>query len=440
MKKALLLILTVILAQAATAQDPDGAKFDKIDSLMNYFYNNGKFMGSITIREKEQVVFQGNYGFADVQAKIPATQDTKYKIGQATEIFTAAIIFQLVEEKKLKLTTKLSEFFPKVPNAEMITISQMLDHTSGIFDYTQATDFASYQYELQNRKAMADRLQEGTPAFAPGERAAYSAGNYLLLGYIIQDITKKTYKENVAARVVNRAQLKSTYGFGKISPKKKEAYSYMYQNGKWDLAPEWHESVAGGAFGLQSTPTDMTRFMRALFTGKIIRPESLKLMTASDTGNGMGVFFYPFAERRYIGHTGTIEGFTSVTCYYPKEDLSFSILSNAKNISTEDLIMGILSCYYKLPYRFPTFIEFTINEALLKSYEGNYATPALPFTINVKAVNGKLRVHADEQGTFYVSPISNTSFTHDAAGIIMDFTPTGFTLKQNGESTVFSKQ
>ncbi|MES2484508.1 MAG: serine hydrolase domain-containing protein [Bacteroidota bacterium] len=355
-------------------------------------------------------------------------------------MFTAAIIFQLIEEKKLKLTTKLSEFFANMPNAGAITISQMLDHTSGIFDYSAAADFASYQYELQNRKAMTDRLQAGTPAFTPGARAEYSAGNYLLLGYIIQDITKKTYKENVGGRIATRAQLKSTYGFGKLNPKKKEAYSYLFKNNAWDKAPEWHESVSGGAFGLQSTPTDMTRFMRALFTGKLIKPESLKLMTESETGNGMGVFFYPFAERRYIGHTGTIEGFTSVTCYYPKEDLSFSILANAKNISTEDLIMGILSCYYKLPYRFPSFINFSIDQALLTAYEGNYANPQLPFTINVKAVDGKLRVHADEQGTFYVTAITNTSFTHDAAGIVMEFTPNSFILKQNGEATVFTKQ
>jgi CubicO group peptidase (beta-lactamase class C family) len=440
MKKALSLIFSIVFVQAAIAQDTDGARYEKIDSLLNYFFNNGKLMGSITIREKDQVVFQGSYGFADIQAKTKATPDTKYKIGQATEMFTAAIIFQLIEEKKLKLTTKLSEYFPKMPNAEAITIGQMLDHTSGIADYTKSADFASYQYELQNRKAMTDRLSEATPAFAPGERAEYSAGNYLLLGYIIQDITKKSFKESVAGRIVNKAQLKNTYGFGKINPKKKEAYSYIYKNGNWDKAPEWHESVSGGAAGLQSTPTDMTRFMRALFTGKIIKPESLKLMTESETGNGMGVFFYPFAERRYVGHTGTIDGFTSVVCYYPKEDLSFSILMNAKNIETVDVITGVLSIYYKLPYRFPTFIFFAIDEALLKSYEGDYATPNLPFTINVKPVDGKLRVHADEQGTFYITPISNTSFTHDAAGIIMDFTPNSFTLKQNGESTVFTRQ
>ncbi|MES2484507.1 MAG: hypothetical protein V4581_00950 [Bacteroidota bacterium] len=77
MKKALL-ILCVILAQAAMAQDTDGAKYDKIDSLLNYLYSNGKFMGSVTIREKDQVVFQTTYGFADVQAKTKATSDTKY--------------------------------------------------------------------------------------------------------------------------------------------------------------------------------------------------------------------------------------------------------------------------------------------------------------------------------------------------------------------------
>jgi CubicO group peptidase (beta-lactamase class C family) len=440
MKKALLIIFSILLAQAANAQDKDGAKYAKIDSLMNYFYNKGKVMGSLTIRLKDKVVFEKSYGFAELDTKTPATADTKYKIGQATSLFTASIIFQLVEDKKLKLTDKLSEYFPKVPNADKITIAQMLDHTSGIADYTKADDFASYRYTLQNRKAMTDRLYAAAPAFEPGATAEYSAGNYLLLGYIIQDLTKKTYKENVTGRLVNKAELKNTTYAGKINPKKKEAYSYIFEGSNWVKAPEWHESVSGGAYGLVSTPNDLTKFIRALFTGKIIKPESLALMTQTETGNGMGVFYYPFAERRYVGHTGAIEGFTSVICYYPKEELSFSLLLNAKNIETLDLISGILSSYYKLPYRFPNFNKISVSEAILATYEGNYATPSLPFTINVKAVEGTLRVHADEQGTFYVAPLSNTTFTHDAAGIIMEFTQEGFTLKQNGTSTIFTKQ
>ena len=113
MKRLLISLFALLLAVPAFSQT-EGAKYRKIDSLLTYLYENNKFMGSVAIREKGEVVFEKAYGFADAEAKIPATEDTKYKIGSITKMFTASIIFQLIEEKKLKLDSKLSEFFPKI--------------------------------------------------------------------------------------------------------------------------------------------------------------------------------------------------------------------------------------------------------------------------------------------------------------------------------------
>jgi CubicO group peptidase (beta-lactamase class C family) len=439
MKKALLSLLTFILTLPVMAQN-EGAKFEKIDSLLTYLYNNNKFMGSVSIREKDKVVFEKAYGFADLQNKVPATPDTKYKIGSVTKMFTAAIVFQLIEEKKLTLDTKLSEYFPKIKNSAKITIADMLDHHSGIYNFTNDSVFMADPVKLRTRKDMTDLLYKYEPAFEPREKAEYSNSNYLLLGYIIQDITKKTYKENVTNRIIKKAGLKDTYYFGKINPKKNEAYSYSYKDGQWVQREEWHESIAGAAGALQSTPTDLTKFATALFEGKIIKPESLAEMNKMDMGYGRGLFNFSFAERKFVGHNGGIEGFTSVLGYYPKDNMAFSLIVNAENYSFNDMALGILSCYYKLPYRFPNFNMITVPDSVLKGYEGSYATPSLPFKIDVKVVDGKLRIHADEQGTFYVTAINNTTFTHDAAGVVMEFTPKGFILKQNGGQTVFAKQ
>lgn len=439
MKKTFLSLLILLISVPVLAQN-DGAKFRKIDSLLTYYYANNKFMGSVAIREKDKVVFAKAYGFADVENQTPAIVDTKYKIGSVTKMFTSTIIFQLIEEKKLTLKTKLSEFFPKIKNAEKITIGSMLNHKSGIFNFTADLTFSTYNTKLQLRKDMLDRLYSYPAAFEPDTKADYSNSNYLLLGYIIQDITKKTYKENVTARIINKVGLKNTYYFGKINPKKKEAYSYRYKNNQWEKSEEWSESIAGGAGALQSTPTDLTKFAQALFTGKLITPESLTEMTQIDMGYGKGVFNFPFGERKFVGHNGGIDGFSSVLGYYAKENLGFSLIVNAQNCDFNDLVLGILSCYYKLPYRFPNFSTVAIDDTILKSYEGNYSNPKLPFTINVKLVDGKLRVHADEQGTFYLNAISTTEFNHDASGVVMVFSPKGFTLKQNGAETFFTKK
>ena len=441
MKKTLLSLFAFVLAASTFAQQHEGAKFRKIDSLLTYLYANNKFMGSIAIQEKGEIVFEKAYGYADVETKTAATPKTKYKIGSITKMFTSAIIFQLVEEKKLTLDTKLSEFFPKIKNAGKITIADMLNHKSGIYNYTDNPEFGTYKSKLQNRKDMLNRLESYPAAFEPGEKAEYSNSNYFLLGYIIQDITKKPYKDNVMSRIVSKAGLKNTYYYSKINPKKNEAFSYSYADGKWIKTEEWHESIAGAAGGLQSTPADLTKFIKALFDGKIITKESLDQMTALDMGFGKGIFAYPFIERKFFGHNGGIESFWSVLGYYPKDDLGFSLLLNGDNYNNNDIVIGILSCYYKLPYIFPNFKTAKIEENVLKRYEGFYTTPSLPYKVDIKLVNGVLIAHATDQGSFPLNPLSETEFNFDPAGITITFTSKGFTLKQaDGSTTQFTKE
>lgn len=441
MRKILLSLLAFVLAAPLFAQEHEGAKFRKIDSLLTYLYANNKFMGSIAIQEKGEIVFEKAYGYADVETKTKATPKTKYKIGSITKMFTSAIIFQLVEEKKLKLDSKLSDFFPKIKNADKITIGDMLNHKSGIYNFTDSPDFDTYCTKLQNRKDMLTRIESYPSAFEPGTKADYSNSNYLLLGYIIQDITKKPFKDNVMSRIVTRAGLKSTYYFSKINPKKNEAYSYAYADGKWTRAEEWNESVAGAAGALQSTPADLTKFAKALFDGRIIKKESLDQMTVIDMGFGKGIFAYPFIERKFFGHDGEIESFTSVLGYYPKDDLGISLLMNGEEYNMNDIMIGILSCYYKLPYIFPNFKTAKISEEILKRYEGFYTNPELPFKVDIKLVNGVLTAHATDQGSFPLNPLSETEFNFDPAGITITFTSKGFTLKQaDGSSSKFTKE
>ena len=129
MKKLLLFVFT--FSSFTFAQD----KFTRMDSLLNYLHENNKFMGSLTIREGENVVFNKAYGFADVEKNIKADRFTRYKIGSISKTFTAVMVMQLIEEKKLTLQTKLNRFYPKMPNAEKISIYDLLHHRTGIVDF-----------------------------------------------------------------------------------------------------------------------------------------------------------------------------------------------------------------------------------------------------------------------------------------------------------------
>lgn len=436
--KKILLLLT--LASTITSVGQSEPKIRKIDSLMTYFASNDKFMGSLTIREKDKVIFEKAYGYADAENKIPANTETKYKIGSITKMFTSAIIFQLIEDKKLTLDTKLSEYYPKVKNADKITIAQLLGHQSGIFNFTDADEFESYIEAPQTKKQMVARIENFDSVFEPGTKAEYSNSNYMLLGYIIQDITKKSYKENVADRIIKKIGLKNTAYYGNVNPEKNEAYSYMYINGKWDKYNEWHESATFAAGGLQSTTTDLTKFVKALFDGKIVKKESLDEMIKIESGYGKGIFAFPFGERRFYGHTGGIEGFESSLGYYPKDDMSIALIANGANYDTNEIMIGLLSIYYKIPYPFPNLNFAEVDEAILKSYEGVYASPDMPMKIEIKYVDGKLMAQATGQGAFDLNPVSDTEFVFDPAGIKMAFSENKFVLNQGGMKMTFTKE
>lgn len=437
MKKFLLAFLIIVTATASAQTD---AKFHKIDSLLRYLANNNRFMGSVAIREKDRVVFERAYGFADLENKVKATPVTKYKIGSITKMFTAAVIFQLIEEKKLSLDTKLSAYYPMIKNADKITIGHLLNHHSGIYNYTNDESFGGKITRAFTKDEVLAMIAAYPSDFEPGTKGDYSNSNYILLGYIIEDITKKPYKDVVAERVIKKIGLRNTYYYSTIDPKKNEAYSYSYKGKKWEKREQWDESLVFAAGALQSTPADLTQFIKALFDGKIIKKQSLAELTKLDMGYGYGILQFPFGERKFFGHNGGIEGFSSALGYYPPDDMSFSLVVNGENYDYNDIVLGILSIYYKLPYQFPNVKMVDVAESILKSYEGTYSAPGFPMKIMIKFHDEALYAQATGQGEFPLTPVSNTEFVFNPAGVNIKFTANGFTLTQGGMKTVFTKE
>lgn len=436
MKKNIL-FLFLFLSFSIVAQEK--TRFNKIDSLLTYLYENNKFMGAISLQENGNTVFEKHYGFADVENNIPADADTKYRIGSITKTFTASIIFQLIEEKKLTLETKLSKFYPEIPNAGSITIGMMLNHKSGIANYTDNT-FQTYKTKPQTKRDMLKRIAALQPTFEPDTRAEYSNSNYLLLGYIIESITGKNYGDNVATRIVTKIGLKNTYYPKKGAPGKNEAFSYSYSDNKWIRTESWDLSVANAAGALVSTTSDLTTFINALFTGKIIKPTSLAQMTAIQQGYGKGLLQFPFSDKRFLGHNGIIEDFRSMVAYHSSDKTAISLIVNGNNYNENEILMGILSIYYKIPYRFPNLKTVAVDQKILKSYEGTYSTKQVPLQLTIKLENGELTGQATGQGAFPLKALSPTEFTFDAAGIEITFKNNGLLLKQGDSKLNFTKE
>lgn len=434
MKK--IIVLFLLIASVGFTQE----RFQRLDSLLTYLNDNNKFMGSVSLREADKVVFSKAYGFADVDANIEANNTTKYKVGSITKTFTATIIMQLIEEKKLRLETKLLRFYPKVQNADKISISDLLHHRTGIKDYINQDSLTVEDFANSDLKEVIyDKINKYESIFEPGSQFLYSNSNYYLLGGIIEKLTKESFAINVEKRIVKKLGLKNTsYPSGKIDSSLKESYSYLFNGSTWEKVTEWENHVAFAAGGIISTPDDLTEFMYSLFNGKLVKNPSLELMKDLKDGYGAALMQFPFGERKFYGHTGGIENFRAVVGYYPNDNLGVSLIVNGDNFNRNDIMIGILSIYYKIPFPFPNFDK--IDEALLQKYVGTYASTDVPIKIAITIKDGELIAQATGQSSFPLTPKSENEFVFQTAGIEIVFEDNKLTLKQGGQKFKFLKE
>jgi D-alanyl-D-alanine carboxypeptidase len=444
-RSAAILLAIALFSTIAFAQNSSSASL-KLDSLLNALETNQKAMASVTLSKNGQIVYSRAIGFISNSENTPvkSTPDTRYRIGSISKMFTAVMILQLIEEKKLTLGTPLSKFFKKVPNADSITIADLLDHHSGLFNFTNSEDYAKWETQMRTRKQMMELIEGQKPAFAPGQKGEYSNTNFVLLGYIIEDITGKSYQENLSQRITSRIGLKNTMYGGKINYAANEASSFEYADMKWVMLPETDMSIPGGAGSVVSTTPDLTVFITALFNGKLVNENSLKTMTTLKDGFGLGIFKIPFYSQSAFGHNGGIDGFSSSLAYFPEEKVSLAFCSNGLNYPMNDILIGLLSCYFGKPYAIPDFKTISLPAAQLESYEGEYTSEQLPLVITIKHDGNKLMAQATGQAPFPLTATSETEFRFDQYGIVMLFNKSasgaieGFILKQ-GKEYVYKK-
>jgi D-alanyl-D-alanine carboxypeptidase len=437
-------IFAVLLWVLALTYDVKAQNLNKskLDSFFNALNIHNKNMGSVAISSNGVVVYQKAIGYSLVngEVKTPASIKTKYRIGSISKMFTAVMIFQLIEEGKLSLITPLATWYPQLPNANKITISEMLDHRSGLHNFTNDTLYLSYMTKPQSEAAMIGIMEKQKPDFEPDTKADYSNTNFVLLGYIIEKITGKSYAEELKNRITSKIGLTDTYYGGKANTANNEAYSYSYQS-QWTQQPETDMSIPGGAGALVSTPTDLVKFIEALFGGNLISPKSLEQMKAMRDKFGMAMFEIPFYEKRAYGHNGGIDGFSSMLGYFPEDKLAVAYISNGVVYSTNDVMIAVLSIYFNKPFAIPEFKSFMVKTEDLDKYLGNYSSKDMPLKIVLTKNNTTLIAQATGQPQLALEAVDTDKFVYTPAVITIQFDPAKneFTVFQGGKTYLFTK-
>ena len=413
-----------------------------LDQLFDRLLEKNKGMGSLVLAKDGAVLYSRSFGYRQITEndKKLLTADTKYRIGSITKMYTAVMIFQLIEEGKLKLTDTLDKFFPQIPNASRITIAQMLSHRSGIPDL-QVEE--GWYLQPRTEDEIVAAIAKGQPQFEPDTRTAYSNTGYNLLGYIVEKAGGKSYPEALKERITSKIGLKDTYvGTGQADPAKNEAIAYKYIGG-WIEGSEPDLSIPGGGGSILSTPTDMTIFIKALFDLKLVSQDSLNQMTTQRDGEGMGITAFTFAGRTLYGETGGSGSSGAWLNYFPEEKLALAYTTNMKMYPVSDIVSGVFDIYWNRPFQIPAFEAFVVSPDVLERYVGTYSIVGTPAkmtvirdgaTLYLKAGNEQssgVPLEATAENKFTIGP--GTAFEFDVEkGLLI--------ITRGNVETVFTKE
>lgn len=294
--------------------------------------------------------WEGSAGVAARQPVVPMTPDTKVRIASISKIFTAVVVLQLVEEGVLELDAPMGTWLPElVPAADRITVRDLLQHTTGLYDYLEDRRYVARAYQNPNRLFEPAELvayaADFPPAFAPGAEGAwdYASTNFVILGMIVEAATGNSLGEEMRNRIFTPLEMEQTH----FAPDEEvpEPWARGYSQGTDQTAVAM--SFAYATANLVSTAGDMDRFAAALFGGELLEPASFEAMTTFVSGKGqynmptlaygLGLMRNNLAvgegpagarsddETLVMGHIGGFGGFRSALWHAPESGVTIAM-------------------------------------------------------------------------------------------------------------------
>ena len=289
--------------------------------------------------------WQGASGLGDLRANRPARAGDRFRIGSVTKSFLATVVLQLVGEGRLSLDDNLERWLPGlVPGGERITVRQLLNHTSGLYNYTDDLPEPPRRFRPRELVAIATGHK---PLFAPGTEFSYSNTNYILAGLLVERVTGQPLADQLERRIFQPLGLDDTelpttqralagpHARGYAPPDK----DWQVSDGPARLVDvtEMDTSWAWAAGAMVSTTADLARFYQALLGGQLLPPEQLKQMRttvdASQVGHGtrygLGLeVLRPGCGVELWGHGGSLEGYGTTAFSTPDANRQLVMVIN----------------------------------------------------------------------------------------------------------------
>jgi D-alanyl-D-alanine carboxypeptidase len=335
----------------------------------------------------EQGEWFSTSGVRNLATNSPLTASDRFQIGSITKTFVATTVLQLVESGVLKLDDTLSKWLPstlvgRIPFSNEIKISQLLNHTSGIFNYVDIIfDQGTSLFNTWTTEELIAFTYDRPPYFTPGTSWTYSNTNYVLLGEIVEAATGMNLSQVIRERILNPLGMNNTFFATE------ENVSGVV-NGYWDIDGDGrlndvsflNLSWAGASGNMVSNAQDLAHFAEALFGGKLLQPTTLQqMLTLVDTPNsntfngyGFGIARLRNVEGVVYGHNGLTLGYRANLWYSPEESLTYVDLQNTRVFT--NFVAPILTSFRAEQSGSIPEISFTLTPNQLNEAEGTVLT------------------------------------------------------------------
>ena len=292
------------------------------------------FSGVVLVARGDSVLYVGAFGEADKERRMPMRPETRFSIASITKTFATVAIAKLVEDGKLSWEDSLGSFFPEFPSAQArtrIRIKHLVTHTSGLREGFPDRPDAMGDYV----RAVAD-AQKDSLLYEPGSRTVYTNANYELLGAIIEQASGVPFYEYIRIHVFRPVGMEET-GFLELEGEP-EPFAFWYEKQHTDRGARFDERRPDHEFaeypapyaGAYSTAGDLFRFARALASGRILQPATVRLLFSPkpEAGNWGYGFDILDEERGLVGHGGGWFGHSHSLDLFTRSGYVAVILSN----------------------------------------------------------------------------------------------------------------
>lgn len=428
------IIFFIVFNNTLTSQNLE----EKIDNIVTPIYTTNEPGAVILIAKNGEPIYRKAFGQANLELNIQMQSNNVFEIGSITKQFTAVAILMLEEEGKLKLNDKLTKYIPDYPKqAESITIHHLLNHTSGIKNYTSMSSFIKEARKDVTPEELINRFKNEPMDFNPGEEYRYSNSGYILLGYIIEKVSGQTYEDFIEQRIFKPLGMVSSYYGSHKELIKNRASGYQKSQEGFINAAYLSMTLPYAAGSIMSTVDDLLIWQNAIAKNKLIKKTSLQKATnGSKLNNGKSIAYgYGWSKNTINGaltyqHGGGIFGYTSMGIYLPEEKVYVIGLTNCNCKNILEVVNKIAALAIGKPY--PKAKDaITLTEAQLKKWTGTYEFENKKIS-HVILENGKLYSKTDGFPKYQIYPLSEDKFFYLNGGASLEFS-----IKEGKKQAIF---